>query len=83
MFEKLKVVRFFANLKGIIKGIVGSLVLVLIMIVFSVNVVPAIINGKTSIGAIVLPIVQAALLVAAILGAIAILYVSTDIFGEK
>lgn len=88
MFEKLKrfftdPARFYMNIKGTVKGIVEALVLVVIVIVMDINVVPALINGSTSVGAIVLPIVQAAMLVAAILGAIAILYVATDIFGGK
>lgn len=73
MKEKL---RFFADAGAMTKAILEAVVLVVVIIMLDTYVIgnKAIINSSQSIGAVVVPILQAALLIAAILGAIAVIY---------
>jgi len=70
--------RFFANAGAITKAIMEAVVLVVVVIMLDIYVIgnDAIINSETTIGAAVVPILQAVLLIVAILGAIGLLYYS-------
>lgn len=65
------------GMDGFLKGVIGAITTIIVIILLDTEVVPVLINGSDGgIGQTVLPIIQAALLVAAILAAIGILYVS-------
>jgi|WetSurMetagenome_2_1015567.scaffolds.fasta_scaffold1143134_1 hypothetical protein len=68
--------RFFVNAGSITKAIMEAVVLVVVVIMLDIYVIgnDAIINSETTIGAAVVPILQAVLLIVAILGAIGLLY---------
>ena len=78
--------RFFINAGALVKGIMGSIVTVIICTIMSTDVAPVLINGSDGgIVQTVLPIVQAALLIGGIFAAIGILYVvaSSSFSGNK
>jgi hypothetical protein len=68
--------RFFADAGAMTKAILESVVLIVVIIMLDTYVIGnnSIINSQNSIGKVVVPILQAALLIAAILGAIAVIY---------
>jgi hypothetical protein len=80
----LKAIRFFADIGGMTKAIMESVVLIVVIVVLDTKVVPLLINGSDGgIGEAVLPIVQAALLIAGIFGAIGIIYYTATHFSAN
>ena len=71
-----KPARFFMNAANITKAIMEAVVLIVVVIMLDIYVIgnDAIINSQTTIGAAVVPILQAVLLIVAILGSIGLLY---------
>jgi hypothetical protein len=71
-----KPTRFFVNAAAMTRAIMEAVVLVVVIIMLDIYVIgnDAIINSSTTIGAAVVPILQAVLLIVAILGAIGLLY---------
>lgn len=71
-----KPARFFVDAAEMTKAIMEAVVLVVVIIMLDIYVIgnDAIINSSTDIGAAVVPILQAVLLIVAILGAIGLLY---------
>lgn len=78
-----RVARFFADAGKMTQAILEAVVLVVVVIMLDTYVIAndSIINSSTTIGAAVVPILQAALLIGAILGAIAIIYVAATQSG--
>ena len=75
-FKKNQTIRFFINQGKLIEGIMGAVVTVIIVTVIDTQVLPVVINGSDGgIGETVLPLLQVALLIAAIFAAIGIIYV--------
>jgi hypothetical protein len=78
-----RAVRFFANIAGMTKAIMGSVVLIVVIVVLDTRVVPLLINGSDGgIGEATLPILQAALLIAGIFSAIGIIYYTATHFSS-
>ena len=78
--------RYFADAGSMTKAILEAVVLVVVIIMLDTYVIGnnSIINAATTIGKVVVPILQSALLIAAILGAIAVIYfAATHSLGEK
>ena len=70
--------RFFLDIGKILRAVLESIALVVVIVVLDIDVLgnQSFINTTNSIGAVVVPILQTALLLAAILGALAIVYVA-------
>jgi hypothetical protein len=87
LFARLaKVARLFVSAGAMTKAVMEAVVLVIVIIMLDTYVIgnADIIDPEGTIGVVVVPILQAALLIAAILGAIAIIYfASTHSFSEN
>lgn len=72
------IARFYDRSQAIIKSITGGAVIVMICSIFSVKVLPVVINGSDGgVGEASLPIFQVALILAGIMAAIGVIYVAS------
>jgi hypothetical protein len=72
--------KFFANSKAVMEDVLGAVITIVIVIMLDIYVLgnDNIINSQSAIGSVVVPILQAVLLIIGILVAIGLLYTAAE-----